>query len=119
MPSACLHEGQGASSPSEAAAGARRSRGQEIPRSPASRQTGQPGDRQSRRRCEEGGAGHPWAAGALWREGWAEREPEPRAGTSGAGINQKLVVYRMLELPSITAVGAAVATAAQTKERGP
>lgn len=102
----------GASFPNEAAAGARRSHGQEMPRSPASRQAGQPGDRQSRGWCEEGGAGHPWAAGACWREGWAEREPEARAGTSRAGIKQKLVVYRMLELPSITAVGAPVATAA-------
>ena len=54
----------------------RGSRGQEIPRSPASRQMGQPGDRQSRGWCEEGGAGHPLGSWSLLLG---------RAGLEGAG----------------------------------
>ena len=57
----------------------RGSRGQEIPRNPASRQTGQPGDRAAGGARREG-RGTPWAAGACCREALAEREPEPEQG---------------------------------------
>lgn len=57
----------------------RGSRGQEIPRNPASRQTGQPGDRAAGGARREG-RGTPWAAGACCREARAEREPEPEQG---------------------------------------
>lgn len=88
----------------------RGSRGQEIPRNPASRQTGQPGDRAAGGARREG-RGTPWAAGACCREARA-RGSRNRSRDLRSGNKQKLVVYRILGLPSITAVGAAVTTAA-------
>lgn len=102
----------------------RGSRGQEIPRSPASRQMGQPGDRQSRGWCEEGGAGHPLGSWSLLLE-LAAGKGGPRGsrnleqGPPEWESSKSWLSTRILELPSITAVGAAVTTAAQTKEWGP
>ena len=88
----------------------RGSRGQEIPRNPASRQTGQPGDKAAGGARREG-RGTPWAAGACYREARA-RGSRNRSRDLRSGNKQKLVVYRILGLPSLTAVGAAVTTAA-------
>ena len=107
-----------ASSPSEAPAGAQALTWAGDAQEPSIQANGPAWGQTELRWCEERGAGQPWAAGRAGGKGGL-RGSRNRAGTSGAETEQKLVVYRILELPSITAAGAEVTTTAQTKGRDP
>lgn len=109
----CTEDGC-ASSPSEAAAGAQALAWAGDAQEPSIQANG-PAWGQTERSAGQGGPGQLDALAG--RAGW--EGAGARAGTSGAGIKRKLVVCRILKLPSITAMGAAVRTAAQTKGRDP
>lgn len=79
-------------------------------------------DRAQDRAVQTGsGRGTPAAAGVLGWEGQAKRELKHRPVTTRAGTRQKLVAYRILKLPSISAGGTVVITAVWccTKNRVP